>query len=315
MAAGTVAASLTPRVFAQADNQPLRFIVPYSAGGQTDVIARVIATAMQRSLGRTIYIENRPGAAGLIALRALQQAKPDGGTVLIQNSGILVQPFVQKGADYNVLTDFTHVAQIGNGLNVLIITDVVPAKTLAEFLTYARARPGQIECGNSGVNTGGHILAQVLEKLGDISLLHVPFKGTADISVAMIAGQIRMQMSVMSDALIPYVEEGRMRILGVTTQERSPFLPDVPSIGEVVQGYGFPSWLGAFAPTGTPPEMQLALANAMEAALAEASVQTKLKELFMEPKFAGPDRFREVIVQSNQRTSDTVAGLLGLRPL
>lgn len=313
---GALPAALTASatVRAQGGHPPLRVIVPYSAGGQTDVIARAVTASMQKTLARPVIVDNRAGAGGLIAVRAMQAAAPDGNTILIQNSGIIVQPLVQKMANYDVVKDLDPVALIGSGLNVLMVTDTVPANNLADFVRYAKSLPEGLECANSGINSGGHILALVLEKMTGMELVHVAFKGSAEIATAMISGQIRMQLSVMSDALVPYVKSGKIRILGVTTKERSTLLPGVPSIGEVVPGYGFPSWLGVFSPAGTPFALRNAIASAVKVALDDPSVKARLEALYVEVRYLPSKEFGSLVERSRADTRDVIVNLLGLRP-
>ena len=218
LGAAALAAGAWP---ALAQDRPIRIVLPYSAGGQTDTASRLIGNHMQKTLGRPVITDNRPGGGALIATRYVQAAPPDGDTLLFYNWGFVTLPMLQKAATYDPLKDFDAVCMVGNGPNFLMVTDAVPAKTIPEFLAYARSLPHPIECANSGINTGGHIAAALLEKLADIKILHVPYKGSADVTTALITNQVKMQVSVTTDPLNPYIKSGRVRILGIATRLKS----------------------------------------------------------------------------------------------
>lgn len=307
--AGSALAACTAPVLAQ--DKPIRIIVPYAAGGQTDTMSRLIAASMQQTLGRTVITENRPGAAALIGTRAVQAAAPDGDTLLFHNSGYVALPMLQKSANYDPMKDLEAVAMVGSAPNMLMVTDAVPAKTIPEFLAYTRSLPQPIECGNSGINSGGHISAMLLEKLGNMKMLHVPFKGSAEVTNALISNLVKMQLSVTTDALNPYIKLGKIRVLGVATKKRSQLVPDVPTIGEFVPGYAVDGWFGILAPAGTPLARRQVLSAAIRTALEEPQIKERFANLFMEIVYAAPKEFNDAIVESavNFRNIVKVLGL------
>jgi tripartite-type tricarboxylate transporter receptor subunit TctC len=296
-----------------ADDKIVRFVVPYAPGGQTDIIARMMAESMQKTLARTIIVENRPGAAALIATRYVQSATPDGDTVLFHNSGLVILPLVQKGVGYDPVKDFDPVAMTGVGPNFLMVHESLPAHTVPEFLAYARSRPEPLNCANSGTNSGGHISAMLLEKLAHIRLNHIPFKGSSEVATALISGEVKMQVSVTTDALAPYIKSGKIRLLGVTTKERTALAPDVPTLGEFVPGYAIDGWFGVLAPAHTPLAKRETMAHAIKIALDDPAVRARFAQLYMEPKFRDPAQFKEDIA-SSVATFKKVVDIIGLKP-
>jgi tripartite-type tricarboxylate transporter receptor subunit TctC len=276
----------------------IRIIVPYAAGGQTDVMARLLAASMDKTLGRRVLVDNRPGAAALIGTKAVQLAPPDGDTLLFHNSGFGVLPMLSKSADYDPVKDFEAVAMVGQSPNMLMVTDSVPAHTMPEFLAYARSVPAGIECANSGINSGGHISAMLLEKLAKIKLLHVPYKGSAEVTRALLSGDVKMQVSVTTDSLNPYIKSGKIRILGVASKERTALAPGVPAISEFLPGYSVDGWFGILAPALTPLDKREVMSAAIKAALEEPALKKRFDELYMEVIYQGPKKFAETIVGS-----------------
>src|ERR1700759_844547 len=210
----------------------VRIVVPYAPGGQTDSMARLLAEPMQKVLGRTVIIDNKPGASALIATKSVQSAPPDSDTLLFHNSGFVALPMLNKAATYNPITDFDAVAMVGNSPNILMVVDSVPARSVAEFIAYAKTVPQGIDCGNSGINSGGHISAMLLEKMAGIKLNHIPYKGSAEVTRALLSGEIKMQVSVTTDSLNPYIKNGKIRMLGVASKEPSALTPNVPPIAQ-----------------------------------------------------------------------------------
>lgn len=296
--AGSLLAAGAGPALAQDRQGTIRIIVPYAAGGQTDSMSRLIGASMQATLGRTVITENRPGAAALIATRFVQAAPPDGDTLLFHNSGYVALPMLQKAANYDPLKDLEAVAMVGSAPNMLMVTDSVPAKTIPEFIAYARSLPHPIECANSGINSGGHISAMLFEKLTGVRMLHVPFKGSAEVTNALITNLVKMQVSVTTETLNPHIKAGKVRILGVATKSRSNFTPDLPAIGEFVPGYAIDGWFGILAPANTPLTRRETLSAAIGTALADPIIKERFANLFMEISYAGPKEFSAVIADS-----------------
>lgn len=313
-AIGMMALAGSPRLLlAQSGRGVVRLVIPYAAGGQTDVIARMLANSMQRTLQRNIVVENRPGATGMIATKYVQSLPPDGDTLLFYNSGMMIQPMVQKSGAYDLRKELDPVAMTGIGPNVLMVHESVPAKTVPEFLAYAKSRTDGLNCANSGINSGGHIAAMLLEKLGDIKLNHIPFKGSAEVTTALVTGQVQLQVSVTTDSLNPYIKAGKIRMLAVATKERSALMPDIPTIGEFVPGYALDGWFGILAPAHTPAAVRELMSNAVKVALQEPATKERFLQLYMEPRYKSPQQFEADIATSVRNFRDTIR-LLALTP-
>lgn len=287
----------------------IRLTVPYAPGGQTDIIARALAASMQKTLSRNVIVENRPGAAGLIATRYVQASPPDGSNLLFHNSGMVLVPMLQRSANYDTEKDFAAVAMTGIGPNFLMVTDSVPAKTVPEFIAWAKTQTNGIECANSGINSGGHIAALMLEKLANIKLIHIPFKGSAEVATAMISGQVKMQVSVITDAMSQYVKAGKIRLLAVNTKDRSALAPELPTLKEFIPGCAIDGWYGVLTSAGTPMARREQLAAAIKTALDDKTVRDRFLALYMEPTFRGPADFSKSIANSTIAFRDIVQKL------
>lgn len=296
-AAASVSSLFAPRIAASQGGM-LRIVVPYAAGGQSDVMMRVLGAPLEKTLGRQLLVDNRPGGAALIGTKVVQAATPDGNTLLYHNSGFVALPMLLKAADYDPQKNFEAVCMTGVSPNLLLVADSVPAKTIPEFLAYARSVPEGIECANSGINSGGHLSAMLLEKLAGVKLLHVPYKGSAETTRALISGDVKMQISVTTDSLNPYIKSGKIRILGVASKDRTTLAPGAPTIGEFVPGYAVDGWFGVLATAGTPLAKREEVAAAFEAALADPAIKARFAELYMEIVYQGPKQFADTIAES-----------------
>ncbi|HVZ45206.1 MAG TPA: tripartite tricarboxylate transporter substrate binding protein [Ramlibacter sp.] len=290
-----IAASVRP-LWAQQNITKL--CVPYSAGGAMDVMARIMAESMAKTLKRTVIVENKAGAAAVIGTKYVQAAPPDGATLLFHNSGYVATPLLQKAPAYDPLKDLDPVAMVGNVPNFLIVHESVPAKTVPELIAYSRTLPAGIECGNAGNNSGGHISAIMLEKLGGMKILHVPFKGGSEVATALIGGQVKMQISSQNDSLMGQIKAGKLRVLGVATSKRSDLAPDVPAISEFIPGYAIDGWYGVLAPAGTPLALRATLANAVKVAIEQPANKERLNQFYMDVGWRNPTEFGKVIASS-----------------
>jgi tripartite-type tricarboxylate transporter receptor subunit TctC len=303
-----LAASAWP-VVAQERQGLSRIVVPYAAGGQTDAMARLLAASMETRLRNRVLVDNRPGAAALIGTSFVQSAPANGDTLLFHNSGLVLLPLLQKSATYDPVKDFTAVSMIGDGPLFLMVNESVPARSFSEFLTYARSLPQGVECANSGINSAGHISAMMLEKMAGLKLLHVPYKGSAEVTQALLGGEVKMQLSVTTDSLNPFIRSGKIRILGVATKQRTSLAPDVPPIGDFVPGYAFDVWFGIFAPAHTPLAQREVLSSAIKAALEEPELKARFASLYIDVRHRGPEDFAKVVASSANAFREIVRDL------
>lgn len=279
------------------EGELVRIVVPYAAGGQTDSMARLLAKRMQKKLGRSIIVDNRPGAAALIAAKYVQGMPSNGDALLFHNSGFVALPMLNKAATYDPIADFDAVCQIGESPNFLMVTEAIPARSVPDLIAYAKAHPG-LECANSGINSAGHISAMLLEKLAGVKLTHVPYKGSAEVTRALLAGEVKMQLSVRTDSFNPYIQNGKVRVLGVASKQSSFLAPKVPPISEFVPGYSIDGWFGMLTAAKTPLERREAMAAAIGESLQDAIVRERFAALFMDIRFLGPREFADAVSAS-----------------
>jgi tripartite-type tricarboxylate transporter receptor subunit TctC len=234
-------------------NGPIRLIVTFAAGGSSDVLARSVAKAMSGGLGRTIVVENRPGAGGNIGAQAVAQADPDGHTVLFGTNGTLaIGPALYRNLKYDPVKDLAPVGLLHRLPNVLIVHPSIPATNLRELIDYARSKPGELTFASAGVGSASHLAAELLKAAANIDILHVPYKGGGAAMPDLLSGRVAMMIETIPNAL-PAVRAGTLRALGVTTPARSAAAPDLPTLAEAgLPGFDVSSWTGLFVPAGTP---------------------------------------------------------------
>lgn len=244
--------SMAGGVMAQAyPAKPIRLVVPFAGGGALDNIARALAKSLTETMGQPVYVDNKPGGNSVIGTVGVARSAADGYTLLVQVTAFLVVPGMMQGPTYDPLREFTPVGNIAYVSQILVVNPAVPAKTLAELIALAKSKPGELNYGSGGAGTSSHMANELLMRQAGIVLTHVPYKGNAPALVDVLGARLQMMSDNVPTAL-PHVQSGRLRALGVTTAKRSPLLPDVPAIGEVVPGYEASIFQGLFAPAGTP---------------------------------------------------------------
>jgi tripartite-type tricarboxylate transporter receptor subunit TctC len=233
--------------------KPVRFIAPFPPGGTTDVLSRILAQKLTDSLGRQVLVDNRAGAAGNIGHEVAAKTAPDGYTLLMSsNVALVTNPHLYKRLGFDPLNDFAPISVVGKAGNVLVVHPSVPAHNVAQLLALARARPGQLNFGSGGRGTGAHVAGEILKTATGINIVHVPFKGGILAVVDLVAGQIDMIFSDMVPA-VPQIKGGKLRALAFTSGQRSPTLPDVPTMSEAGVKEPIPdTWWAMLAPKGTP---------------------------------------------------------------
>ena len=231
--------------------KPIRIIVPQSAGGSTDLVARPLAQKLGDALGQTVVVDNRPGAGSVIGTDLVAKAAPDGYTLLAVAASVTMSPSLYK-LPFDPLRDLAPISQLSSLPNILVVHPALPVKSVQEFVAFAKARPGQLNYGSSGVATGTHLSMELLMYMAGISMVHVPYKGGSLNVNALIAGETQVNFSTISTAL-PHVKSGRLRALAVSTARRASAAPEVPTVAEAgLPGYDYSSWIGLLAPAKTP---------------------------------------------------------------
>jgi len=258
--------------------RPVRWIVPYPAGGSTDILARIIGQYLSEHLGQQFVIENRPGGGNNIGTEAVVNAQPDGYTLLLVNPAHGINATLYPKLSFNFIRDIAPVAGIMRVPNVMEVNPSIPAKTVAEFIAYAKANPGKINWASSGNGTSVHLSGELFKSMTGTDLTHVPYRGSAPALTDLIAGTVHVMFDNMPSSL-QHIKGGKLRALGVTTAKRSDALPDVPTVAEIVPGYEASAWFGMGVPKGTPAEIVDKLNKGVNAALQDEKVKARLADL------------------------------------
>ena len=273
-----LAASAVPALGDDYPSRPITLVVPYAAGGGNDVMARIVAEKMSKSLGQQIVIENKGGAGGSIATRQVAKASPDGYTLALGGTGTLaINPTLYPNVGYDPRKDFAPIGLIATSALVVLVNNEVPAKTIPELIALAKKEPGKLTYASAGVGSGIHLGAELFATMADIKLTHIPYKGSAPALTDLLGGHVAIYFSSLPPALA-LIREGKVRALGVTGPKRSPLLPDLPTVAEAgpLPGYEAVLHYGIVAPAGTPQPMVDKLAAAMTTAMAESDVREKI---------------------------------------
>jgi tripartite-type tricarboxylate transporter receptor subunit TctC len=284
LAAAALLSLATVPAMAQAPwpNQPIRLIVPFSAG-VSDTIARLVSTEMSKSVGQPIVVENRAGAGGNIGSEACARALPDGHTFCLGTiSSHAINPAIYPKMPYDVARDFAPVTQLAAQPNALAVSNNFPAKDIPELVAFLKKKPGDTPFGTSGVGTSTHLAGTLFMQLTGTQIEHVPYRGSGQITTAMLTGELPMTFDNLSSVL-PFARDGKLRILGVGSLQRSPAAPEIPAIVESVPGFESLSWHGFFAPAKVPPAIVARLHDEAVAALKSPMVSQRFQELGITP--------------------------------
>lgn len=285
---------------------PIRLIVPFAAGGAADSAARAITPKMAEALGQGFVIENRTGAGGSLGGAAVASAAPDGYTLLWDASSHLVNPALMRGLSFDYATGFTPISQVVTFPGVLAVKTGFPAASVAEFIAQAKARPGSISVGTQGNATAGHIGLLQFSRPAGIEVIHVPYRGGADAARDLAAGTVDA-VFITTVSAGPLVDAGRARFLAVSTLQRIPSRPDVPTLAESgFPGFDSNEWAAFFGPAGLPAEMRQRLFVALEAALADAGVRQRLAQIGAVPVGSTPEAFSRFCAEGRVAMAELV---------
>jgi tripartite-type tricarboxylate transporter receptor subunit TctC len=269
LAAGAASLAFPPLARAQAwPNRAVNIVIPYPVGGTTDVIARALQPALQSQLGQPIVVDAKTGASGMIATRFVARAPADGYTVLLQTNGIVITPNISKSARINPLLDFEPVTLLAAQPMVLVVHSSLPVQSVKDLIAYAKANPGRIDFGSSGVASNGRLATEQFMREAGITMNHVPYKGMAPITQALLSGEVKLMLSSTTPQINTFVKEGRLRYLGVASLEPSPLVPNVEPIARTLKGFEAEVWYGLLVPRGTPREVIARIHDAAIKALA-----------------------------------------------
>jgi len=272
-------------------SKPIQMIVPQAPGGTNDIVARLVAADLSQRLGQQVVVENRPGAGGNIGTQFAARATPNGYTLLMTISSTqAINPSLYRQVPFDPIKDFEPIALVATVPNVLVVNPAFPARTLPELIAMAKAKPGHYRFASAGNGTLNHLLGEMLNSMAGIQLEHVPYKGVAPALNDVLGNQVPMAFASLPSVL-PHIKAGKVRALGVSSARRSPFAPDIPTIGETVPGYSGDLWVGLFAVKGTPKEITQKLGQTMQAALADPVLREKLGAQGAETLSATPQQF------------------------
>jgi tripartite-type tricarboxylate transporter receptor subunit TctC len=297
--AGTVrAADVYPK-------HAVRWLVGYPPGGSTDICARLIGQYLSQKLGQQFIIENKPGAGNNLATEMAAHAPPDGYTVFLVNPANTINASLYKNLSFNFINDMAPVAGFIRVPNVMEVNPAVPAKTVAEFIAYAKANPGKVNMASSGVGTSVHLSGALFMMMTGVNMVHVPYRGAAPALVDMLANHVQVMFDNVPSS-IAYIKAGRLRALAVTTAKRAATLPDVPTVAETVPGYEASAFFGMAVPKGTPRPIIDKLNRAINQALADPAMQAKLAELGGTNIPGTPEDFGKIIVDETNKWAKVV---------
>ncbi len=283
-------------------NKPLRVIVPFAPGGSTDIFARLVAERLQSSLGQPVLIENRAGASGNIGAEAVAKSVPDGYTLLMATTGVMaINNALFKSMSYDAAKDLEPVIFIASITNVLAVPNDLPAKNVAELVGLAKKDPGKLTFASSGAGSSTHLSAELFKSMTGIDVVHIPFKGSGQALIDVVAGRVSMIFDNMPSAL-PHIKGGKLRALGVTGSKRSGALPEVPTIAEAgIQGYESLSWSGFAVPAGTPREAVQRLNRETAVILLAPEMRQKLAEQGADAVGGSPEAFADHVRREREK--------------
>ena len=290
-----VLASVAAQAQAVYPSRPVTVIVPQAAGGANDAIARIVTQKLGEIMGQTFLVDNRPGAGGNVGTAQAAKAKPDGYTLMLTtNSAHVINPSIYKSTGFDPVKDFEPVGLVASAGYLLVANSAFPANSVAELISQAKAKPGQISYASAGNGTLNHLIGEMFKRAAGIDMLHVPYKGSAGAATDVAGGQVPVSVQSVPSAL-PFLQSGKIKVLGVVNEKRLATMPNAPTIGETLPGFGSTPWYGLLAPAGTPKDIISKLQAGLEKALASKEVVDKLAAQGCEVLTGGPVQFATLI--------------------
>jgi tripartite-type tricarboxylate transporter receptor subunit TctC len=294
-------------VWAQADypNKPVRWILGFAAGGPTDIVVRIVGQHLSEKLGQQFVIDNRPGAGGNIATQAVVSSPPDGYTILAIAHVHAINATLYKQLPYNFIRDMEPVAGMVQMPNVLEVHPSLPVRSVAEFITHAKAAEPKLNYASAGNGTSAHLAAELFKSMTGVQLLHVPYRGSGPALLDMVSGRVQVMFDTLSSS-IPHIRDGKLRALGITTATRSEALPDVPTVAATVPGFEVTAWFGVGVPKGTPAAIVEKLNREVNAALADPKIKARFAELGAVPFVATPAQMVQHVAAETEKWGKAV---------
>jgi tripartite-type tricarboxylate transporter receptor subunit TctC len=301
---GLAAASGAARA-ADYPTKPVKWVVPYAPAGTTDVLARIVAQWLTEKMGQSFYIENKPGAGNNMGTDFVVQAPPDGYTMLLANPANGINATLYKNLGFNFIRDIAPVAGIVRTPNVMEVTNSLPVKTVAEFIAYCKANPGKLNMASSGSGTSVHLSGELFKAMTGCDMVHVPYKGAGPAMIDLIGGQVHVLFDNLPSS-VAHIKAGKVRALAVTSQEREPSMPNLPTVGETVPGYEATAWFGVGMPKGTPRDVIDKVNAEVNRALADPKMRERLADLGGKPIPGTPEDFGKIIAAETAKWEKVV---------
>jgi tripartite-type tricarboxylate transporter receptor subunit TctC len=314
LAAGAAALPAVSRI-ARAQtypSRPVRIIVGFPAGGANDIMARILGQWLSDRLGRPFLVENRPGANTNIAAEAAINAAPDGYTLLVTTVSNAVSATLYENLKFNFIRDIAPVASVARGTYVMVVNPSVPARTVPEFIAYAKDNLGKVAMASAGIGSGPHVAGELFKAMTGVSMVHVPYRGDAPAITDLLGGQVQVYFSTLPGS-IEHIRSSKLRALAVTTAARAEALPEIPSVGEFVPGYEASQWNGVGAPKNTPAQIIDRLNKEINAALADPKIRAQISDLGSTVLPGSPADFGKLIADETDKWAKVVK-LAGLKP-
>jgi tripartite-type tricarboxylate transporter receptor subunit TctC len=281
--------------------QQIRLIVPFAAGGGSDILARIIAEPLSKRLGQSIVVENKPGGGATVAADLVAKSPPDGYTWLFTTAGPqITNPYLMAQLPYNPFKDFAPVAMLAKSVNVLVVHPGVPAKNVRELIDYAKANPGKLNFSSSGIGASSHLAGELFKQMAEVDIIHVPYRGTGPSTTDLLAGNVHMAIDSAS-TLLPHIKSGGLRALGFATLERQPAMPELPTIADTLPGFDGSSINYISVPAGTPPAIVERLNREIEVVLSDRDIARRMTELAIAPIIETPAELARRITDEQQK--------------
>ncbi len=307
LAAGIAALPAVSRVALALDypTRPVHWIVAVAPGGGNDIFARLMAQWLSQRLGQPFIVENRPGAGNNLGTEMVAKASPDGYTLLLASSNNASNAALYEHLNFDFVSDIAPVAGIARTTLVMVANPSVPAKTIPEFVAYAKANPGKVNMASSGVGSIGQLAGELFKMMAGVNMIHVPYRGNGPVLEGLLAGEVQVAFPSLASA-ITYIKSSRLRGLAVTSAVRSEAMPTLPSVGEFIPGYELSTWYGMGAPMGTPTEIIDKLNKAMNAGLADPELTARFAELGDVPMPMTPSEFGKLVAADTEKLTKVV---------
>jgi len=307
LAAGALVASTFAHGAAALDypTHPARIVVGFAAGSGLDIYARLIGQWLSDRLGQTFVIDNRPGAGGNVSTEAVVNAPADGYTLLMASTAVFTNATLYDNLGFNFIRDIAPVSSVTRGAFVLVVSPTFQAKSVPEFIAYAKANPGKISWGSAGTGTVTHVAGELFRSMAGIDIVHVPYRGEPQALTDVLAGQIQLNVSTLAGAS-EFIKTGKLRALAVTTPQRSDMFPEIPAMGEFLKGYDASLWNGIGVPRATPPEIITTLNKAIVAGLSDPKIKAQFAALGSMATPSTPEEYAKVIATETEKWAKVI---------